>query len=111
MPEFDHTARIDLPPEVRAYLRDWLAWVHCGAPEGRPYSRAWGLCANAYEYPSPYDTFVAISRGLCGAFPIEVECPFGRDEYVAAFTARTQHLDPRRLEWVRVNAPGDDEEA
>lgn len=110
MSNFDHTARIDLPPEVRAYLRDWLAWVHCGAPDGRPYSRVWGLCSNTSEYPADPATLVIVNEGLCDAFPEEDAYPFGRDAYTVAVNDRTQHLDPRRLEWVRVNAPDDDVE-
>ena len=75
------------------YLTDWLAWVDRGAPDGEPYDRARGLCANT--------PLGSIFRDLRRLFAGN-NYPFGgRDEYWLREFQKAQHLNEARLAWVR----------
>lgn len=86
-----------LRSETVAFLKDWLAWVERGAPEGEPYSRADGLCANAFHWSGDHR---ALYRDLRATFKADVH-PFGQPDYLARMLADTQHECPKRLAWVR----------
>lgn len=88
--------RVDLLPETRAFLRDWLDWVERGAPDRQPYVRAWGLCSNASVFghgaqPDLENTF-------------SDSTPFGEIDYYLRAGDRTQHECPMRLAFARANA-------
>jgi len=88
-----------ISPELRAFLADWLAWVERGAPEGKPYWRRYGLCTGLREnapYSLAREMGDHLARDLGNRY-----FPFGNDEYLAAKSEATQHLDPNRLAWVR----------
>lgn len=92
--------RVNLKPETRQFLREWLEWAENGAPEHPVFDCRLGLCTSAAEYDvwnntNTYDDLRAAFRGE--------DCPFGEDEYLDRCEARTQHLDPNRLAWVRAN--------
>lgn len=78
--------RVDLSSETRAFLRDWMAWVERGAPQGGPYFRFDGLCLAACDYPN------SLTAGEDLPFRGN---PWGR--------MRNVHLDDRRLAFVRAN--------
>lgn len=85
-----------MSPDLIAFLKAWHEWATNGAPDGEPFTRQYGLCANANRF----------GRGRLGD---EMEravddrpYPFGgHREYDARFFARTQHECPKRLAWVR----------
>lgn len=101
MSPFDHTARCNLLPETRAFLREWMAWVERGAPHGDPFSRGSGLCPIA-EKRADYITF--FNLGI--AFG-EARYPFGRNDYWTRAQSQTAHECPKRLAWVRANMEDD----
>ncbi len=88
-----------LSDETLEYLRDWLAWVERGAPQNVPYDRCQGLCANVCLYTAEPKTKRDIKDSLAGAFGMTY--PFGVAEYRKRLRASTQHLDPKRLAWMR----------
>lgn len=89
-----------MTPDLKTFLTDWLAWTERGAPEGDPYTRRYGLCHNAKVFDSR--TRVSMWGLLDTQFDEDAATfPFGEDAYRAARTAKTQHLDPNRLAWVR----------
>lgn len=92
--------RADLHPETRQFLKEWLEWAENGAPEHPVFDRSDGLCRSAAEYDDLNNTDT--HSDLRKAFDGE-SCPFGDDEYWRCAIARTQHLDPNRLAWVRAN--------
>lgn len=89
--------RVDMSDALRAYLADWLAWTERGAPMNEQFSRLFGLCYNAFQ------TTHSVYDELCDIFGEDY--PFGEHDYYRRNEARTQHLDPNRLAWVRANLP------
>lgn len=94
-------AMVDLRPETRAFLRDWLEWVERGAPEGEPYWRENGLCDNAFK--SRAGCFVL--GDLESAFDDD-SYPFGCGDFHRRYHDRTMHECPKRLAFARANAAG-----
>ncbi len=88
----------NLSEPLRQFLTDWLAWAEGEAVDRKPFWRWWGLCGNALTLD---DDILDDLRDLLlrdfGSTPY----PFGSSAYCTARAARTQHLDPNRLAWVR----------
>lgn len=86
-----------LSPELRKFLTDWLEWAENGAPDLRPFLRLLGLCSNA-----PENILEELQALFEREFGDNANYPFGgRAHYWSNLGARTQHLDPARLAWVR----------
>lgn len=87
-----------ISPELRRFLRDWLAWAEAGAPDGSPHDfcDVAGLCSNccwyfpeAVDHPAYFELTSMFKDGY----------PFGGcDEY---YSGRPHHTNPQRLAWVR----------
>jgi hypothetical protein len=88
-----------MSPDLIAFLKAWHDWATSGAPDGEPFQRCFGLCTNCR------DNFGENAwESLVGALEEEFgdSCdPFGYYDYSAREKARTQHLCPKRLAWVR----------
>lgn len=99
MTDQETLAHVDLKPETRAFLRDWLDWVERGAPDRGPYSREDGLCWAADRAGKK-----AVRDNLELAF--QEMFPFGYSDFWARVDKRTQHECPKRLAFARANAKG-----
>lgn len=84
-------------PELLAFYKSWLAWAENGAPDGAPHWRDDGLCLLALA-----------SSGLRNELEwqfyeagLDYTYPFGQVDYCQRSKAKTQHLCPKRLAWVR----------
>lgn len=91
-------ARVDLLPETRAFLRDWLDWVERGAPQQNPYTRKEGLCDNSKRFDETRRVYADLEHALRQQFP------FGEDDYMARAVDLTQHECPKRLAFARASA-------
>ncbi|HEX7911739.1 MAG TPA: hypothetical protein VF534_27110 [Paraburkholderia sp.] len=91
---------------LKAFLSAWIEWVDAGAAEGKPFARRFGLCSNLNDWTRPLDGDVrwACEKELDRLFEVDGldQChPFGIEEYFEARGSETQHLDAKRLAWVR----------
>lgn len=87
-----------MSPDLIAFLKAWYDWATNGAPDGKPFSRGGGLCANAFHFvPVGQPVFLGEMEKLFGGGRF----PFGAVNYDDRNLARTQHECPKRLAWVR----------
>lgn len=96
-PQKIHTLR----PETLDYLADWLEWVENTPEPGNRYSRKSGLCDNVVYWPKYHRHGERVGLDLHYAFDGE-NFPFGDDEYDIRSECHTQHEQPERLAWVRL---------
>lgn len=101
----------NLDPMVRAAFQNWNDWRLRGAPEGKIYTREFGLCDAVGTYFNAHGKDYRQGYVLCrdlfsGPFP------FGKDNYNERYLLDTQHLDPVRIAWVEAtladNSVGDE---
>ena len=86
-----------MSPELREFLTQWLEWATNGAPDREPFNRCLGLCSNLFqESRASLDELQTL---LWDEFE-DCFSPFGPG-YTTAFLEGTQHLNPKRLAWVR----------
>lgn len=86
--------------DLIAFLKAWHEWATNGAPEGKPFIRATGLCSNASFFSD--EAHAALTQRICEEFAGSmVETPFGLYNYHLRFADETQHECPKRLAWVR----------
>lgn len=97
-PATEADLRVDLLPETRAFLRDWLDWVERGAPYAKPYMGFVGLCANSTYYDPNQEVMCDLLRAFDAYYP------FGESDYYRRQNASTMHECPKRLAWARANA-------
>lgn len=83
-----------MSPDLIAFLKAWYVWATTGAPDREPFSRGYGLCANA-DYYGGEALLLELEKVLGRAFP------FGGADYTHRYHNRTQHECPKRLAWVR----------
>jgi hypothetical protein len=94
---------------LREFLEAWLDWIEHGACEAQPFDRGHGLCANfdhwLDEHGADWETveteiddllWLFVSEGLGGCYPFDSQA-----EFISAHERREQHLNPRRIAWVR----------
>ena len=94
-----------MTPELRQFLTEWLQWAEDGAPEHPSFDAKFGLCHNAEYFGALTSSRLSIDLedeifhllGGRGSSPY----PFGVEEYHQARIRSTQHLNPKRLTWVR----------
>ena len=80
-----------ISPKLRKFLKKWLAWAEAGG-KGPEFNHD-GLCVNVNEFV--YDELMSLLK--------EEPYPFNSsgDDYEKEYAARTAHLNPKRLAWVR----------
>jgi hypothetical protein len=99
---------MQLSSDLIAYLKDWYRWATNGAPEGKPYCRSYGLCGNLQYFTigMRFDKY----QWCTGKWNLRIELetlfneepyPFGKLNYRTARYFEIQHLDPKRLAWVK----------
>jgi len=91
---------------LKQYLVEWLEWAEADAPNHDLFTRRVGLCSNLVFWSASLDGEIryALEKELDRMFAVDgldVCHPFGFDEYVGARRLENQHLDPKRLSWVR----------
>ena len=96
--------KLDCSPELMEFYKAYAEWLDKGAPEHEPFQRGYGLCGNlAFNWkPVWYELIQKMVRqfkeaGLHGEFPFDAD---GR-EYMINKVDQKQHLNPRRIAWVR----------
>jgi hypothetical protein len=94
---------------LKRFLQSWIDWIDAGAPQGEPFSRNTGLCANVYDWTIEcdldIDAITKILRELRKTFRadnLHPMTPFGGNVvYLKETETATQHLNAERLAWVR----------
>jgi len=89
-------ASMNKPSEdLYKFLKKYAKWAYeDGAPEGRPFTRALGLCYNCDATLK-----VQLTEALFADFG-PFDCPFGISAYAKCTRTKTQHLDQNRKAWV-----------
>lgn len=99
------------------FYRAYAAWLDIGAPKGKPFQRCWGLCTNLHEwlagaesrdynaYTEDYNAYTEMLEQFQEA-GLDTRHPFNRtgDAYFKWSDKNTQHLNPKRIKWVRDHA-------
>ncbi|UKM17212.1 hypothetical protein [Escherichia phage SKA64] len=99
------------------FYKIYLAWIDVGAPDGKPFRRDCGLCANLFDYVhrgnyNPIITTLSDEmhaqfhyKGLSQALPFNENY----DAYVLESDAEVCHLNVDRINWVRDRIAEEDE--
>lgn len=94
---------------LKAFLTAWIEWVDAGAVNENPFSRAMGLCCN-FEDHLLADGFtwqtaeveVDALKALFATDKLDPLYPFGGENlYCIELEKNKQHLNEKRLAWVR----------
>lgn len=88
-----------MSPDLIAFLKAWYHWATNGAPDGHPFRRSWGLCANARDKNKEKlgdKLFLEMGRQFAGE-----RFPFGEADHWIRAMDKSQHECPKRLAWVR----------
>lgn len=89
---------------LKEFYRAYATWLDFGAPNFKPFSRASGLCTNLYNFSKNHDVINEMKFQF-NAAGLDPNYPFGgEDDYVDRSAARQQHLNPKRIEWVKAHA-------
>lgn len=89
-----------ISPELRKFLREWLAWAEAGGPRHEVFSRSRGLCGCALVYGYYAEICYQIRSEMRDIF--NCSYPFGGSStFFADEMNRTMHLNQLRLAWVR----------
>lgn len=80
--------------EILALLKAYHKWAYedC-APDEEPLYRGIGLCGNAHKFGG-----VDLRTEMARCF--DIPYPFGIDDYNDRWIANTNHLCPKRRQWV-----------
>lgn len=80
------------------FLKAYAKWAYeDGAPEGKPFTRKFGLCYNCEAYFE--DSLHKLHKALFDDFGANAY-PFSPPAYESGKRTKTQHLDPNRKAWV-----------
>ena len=88
---------------LKDFYQEYAAWIDAGAPNARPFYRSAGLCYNLQLFTDDYSTLFHEmlsqfkSEGLDKHYPFNI----GEEDYQYSSNKRNQHLNSRRIEWVR----------
>lgn len=83
-----------MQPTILSFLESYLKWVEDGAPQDKPFNRAFGLCTNAAIYG--IDFYI-----MAGHFHIDAPFNSGTDEYNHDSRLGNHHLNLFRIQWVK----------
>ncbi|HEX8894418.1 MAG TPA: hypothetical protein VF783_13900 [Terriglobales bacterium] len=93
---------------LKAFLRDWIDWVDAGATDHPAFDRHRGLCTTLsrwmHQRGMPYPETSDLRLELKWAFSVDgldTSYPFGEERYNEFRDRDEQHLDSRRIAWVR----------
>lgn len=100
-----------MSPLLKAFYRDYAAWLEAGAPDGAPFYRGEGLCVEITRWALSSDNgdyTLGLRRemqrqfrsaGLSDTFPFG-----GANEYAQRHSDETQHENQARIAWVKEHA-------
>ena len=87
---------------LKEFYQAYAAWLDAGAPDNKPFSRAVGLCANLTRFADAPDDLRREMIGQFKAAGLDSRYPFGSEVgYYIFYIFAKQHLNPKRIEWVR----------
>ena len=81
-----------MQPTILDFLESYLKWAEDGAPQYKPFDRAFGLCMNARIYSIDYYL-------MAGHFSTDTPFNVSTDHYYSE--VGTHHLNPKRIQWVK----------
>lgn len=89
---------------LKEFYSAYATWLDFGAPNFKPFSRAAGLCTNLFVFTKNRDAYAEMESQFNDA-GLDSNYPFGGEEdYMDRSAARQQHLNPKRIEWVKEHA-------
>lgn len=88
--------------ELTYFYRQYKKWLDNGAPDKKPFHRSVGLCSSlidvlTFEEIDLIDEELKDQFIFCG---LSYVYPFGEDNFDIRMGNNTQHLDPKRIQWV-----------
>ncbi|WPK38239.1 hypothetical protein [Escherichia phage AV126] len=103
--------------DLMEFYKIYLAWIDVGAPDGKPFRRDCGLCANLFDYVhrGNYNPIITtLSDEMHAQFyhkRLNQGLPFNEnyDAYVLESDADACHLNVDRINWVRDRIAEEDE--
>lgn len=102
----DYRAMLAAPAvQAESILRDFYSaydeWINSGAPEGSPFARGVGLCANLFDYVA--STVLEDLHAQFVAAGLDEKLPFNasESEFVAESGRGECYINPARVAWVR----------
>ncbi|ELO6086313.1 hypothetical protein QVK87_001837 [Escherichia coli] len=103
--------------DLMEFYKIYLAWIDVGAPDGKPFRRDCGLCANLFDYVhrGNYNPIITtLSDEMHAQFyhkGLNQGLPFNEnyDAYVLESDTDACHLNVDRINWVRDRIAEEDE--
>lgn len=91
---------------LQQFYNAYAAWLDAGAPDDQPFTRHTGLCYNLYKFGGNNDVRKEMTRQFEEA-GLDSHYPFNDgdvDDYEIRVDDLTQHLNLKRIQWVKDHA-------
>lgn len=89
--------------ELHNFYLAYKKWLDDGAPEGKPFSRTFGLCYSIIQYSRKDHLGSILTDEITKQFidaRLQNKYPFGKMVYEQEHEYRTMHLNKKRIKWV-----------